>query len=308
MPDAEVRRQRAAYRKGLLRAAAVAALVVAAIGGLAFATIIQRNRAEAEARRADQNFQQADRNADEARKNLTEAERHRLLAEDQKATAEEQRQAALNQQALAEEQRDRAEQQEESNRLLLYAAHMDLAGQAWDSASISQIQELLDRHLPKPGQQDLRGFEWYYLWRLTHSELLNLSHAGMVSSVAFSPSGTILVTAGDADQGVKLWDVATGKELMSLKGHTKIVNQVAFSADGKKLATASNDHTARLWEVATGRELAILKPHTAEVSSVAFSPSDKILATGSYDKTIKLWDVATGQESLTLNRPADRKM
>ena len=75
---------------------------------------------------------------------------------------------------------------------------------------------------------------------------------------------------------------------------------VAFSPDGKTLASGSEDETIKLWDVATGKEQATLKGHTHAVCSVAFSPDGKTLASGSGDKTIKLWDVATGKEQATL--------
>jgi WD40 repeat protein len=75
---------------------------------------------------------------------------------------------------------------------------------------------------------------------------------------------------------------------------------VAFSLDGKRLASASNDQTVKVWDVATGQETLTLKGHTSGVLSVAFSPDGQRLASASNDQTVKVWDIATGQETLTL--------
>ena len=86
---------------------------------------------------------------------------------------------------------------------------------------------------------------------------------------------------GKRGQTIKLWDVATGKEQATLNGNTGTVASVAFSPDGKTLASGSIDKTIKLWDVATGKELATLKGHTDVVWSVAFSPDGKTLASGS---------------------------
>ena len=75
---------------------------------------------------------------------------------------------------------------------------------------------------------------------------------------------------------------------------------MAFSPDGKRLASASQDETVKVWDAATGQETLTLKGHTSGVMSVAFSPDGKRLASASMDGTVKVWDAATGQETLTL--------
>src|SRR5262245_36796004 len=200
-------------------------------------------------------------------------------------------------------ERDKVTQQELSNRRLLYAAHMNLAMQAWEAAHFMRMQELVESHIPKPGEEDMRGFEWYYLWRLCHRDLPNLK--GQIYSVAFSPDGKRL-TSGSADRTVKLWDAVAVQELATLIGHGDAVLSVAFSPDGKRLATGSQDRTVKLWDVATGKELLTLKGHSGGVLSVSFSPDGKRLTTGSHDGAVKLWDAATGQELGALKEQSHR--
>ena len=80
---------------------------------------------------------------------------------------------------------------------------------------------------------------------------------------------------------MRLWDVQTGEQLATLKGHTDGVYSVAFSPDGSTLASGSADNTVRLWDVQTGEQLRTLEGHTDGVTSVAFSPDGSTLASGS---------------------------
>ena len=202
----------------------------------------------------------------------------------------------------------KAIEQARVNRRLLYAAQMNLAEQAWETTNIARLRDLVESQQPRQGdrgEEDLRGFEWYYLWRLYHhnGELFSLRHAKEVWSVAFSPDGSKLA-AGDDDGKVKLWDTATGKELAALSGHAKGISSVAWPRDGQKLVTASYDQTARLWDAATGQSLATLKGHSKRVNAAAFSPDGKKVATGSDDGTVKLWDAVTGSEVMTIRSHA----
>lgn len=100
---------------------------------------------------------------------------------------------------------------------------------------------------------------------------------------------------------------APGKELLlTLRGHSGDVDSVAFSPDGKRLATASNDQTAKVWDAESGKELLTLRGHLDAVSGVTYSPDGKHLATTSDDQTAKVWDAESGQELLTLRGHSDR--
>jgi WD40 repeat protein len=89
-------------------------------------------------------------------------------------------------------------------------------------------------------------------------------------------------------------------ELYVQTGHAESVSSVAFSPDGKILASGSYDKTIKLWSVETGAELRTLRGETDAIQSVAFSPDGKTLASGNFEKTIKLWSVETGAELRTL--------
>ena len=125
-------------------------------------------------------------------------------------------------------------------------------------------------------------------------------HSSFSNGVAFSPDGKRLATAS-ADQTVKVWDSASGQELLTLKGHAGEVMCVAFSPNGKWLATASHDQTVKVWDAANGQESLTLKGHTGVITSVAFSSDGKRLASASYDKSVILWDATSGRLTRTFN-------
>src|SRR5205807_2107739 len=109
-----------------------------------------------------------------------------------------------------------------------------------------------------------------------------VGHTGSVRSLTVSPDGKLLASAAQ-DWTVRLWDGATGKEKIALKGHPEGAQSVVFSPDGKLLASAGGDKVVRVWDVATGKETAVLKGHTDCVFSLAFSPDGKLLASGGLD-------------------------
>jgi WD40 repeat protein len=129
-------------------------------------------------------------------------------------------------------------------------------------------------------------------------------HASWVNSLAFSPDGALLASAGE-DRTVRLWTAATGTVIRTLTGHKGGVNAVAFSPDGGLLASAAAEETVRLWDVATGALVDALTLHRGGVLAVAFSPDGAMLASAGADHTIRLWDTATGARVRVLAGHAD---
>ncbi len=128
--------------------------------------------------------------------------------------------------------------------------------------------------------------------------LILKGHTDSVLCVACSPHGRLLAS-GSRDGTIRLWNLASQREVRQLQGHTGYILSLAFSPDGCVLASGSVDKTIRLWDIANGKQrLHITNPAdiASRVWSVAFSPDGDILATGSGNNLIQLWDVASGQE------------
>src|SRR5207248_336725 len=85
-----------------------------------------------------------------------------------------------------------------------------------------------------------------------------------------------------------------GQQPLTIKGHLGWIGAVAFSPDGKTLASGCSDNILRLCDAATGQNPRLLKGHSDYVDAVAFSPDGKFIATGSYDKTARLWEISGG--------------
>ena len=133
------------------------------------------------------------------------------------------------------------------------------------------------------------------LKRRPNAPRLTLHVPGWVAGVAIDHDR---LAVASSDSRARLFDLKSGRELLTLKGHEDAV--AAVQVRGRVIATGSYDHAAALWDAASGKLLHRLTGHRGPVMALAFSPDQSTLATGSIDGTIKLWNVANGRQKATL--------
>jgi WD40 repeat protein len=128
------------------------------------------------------------------------------------------------------------------------------------------------------------------------------THRSYIFAAGWSPDSKRVGTAG-FDNVAVIWDAASGKKLMTLKGHSAGLRFISWSPDGKKIATAADDRTVRIWDARSGAQIKVLTGHSSAVFCVVWSPDGRKLAssgcndlhsTEKSDDTIRIWDYATG--------------
>ena len=252
------------------------------------------------------------------------AQLHAAAARANEGMAQDRKREADDAREKAEKRSDDLAALNEKLRRLNYITDMNLARHAWDENNVTLADELLERHRPKPGKTDLRGFEWHYLRRLQHRDLRTVNaHVGPATTVAWTPDGKRLVSIGTTDRGtgptapgeIKLWDAVTLTPLaLRLEGATDKVVRGALSPDGKLLAAGCSDKMIRVWNLETGEQIATLEGHTVDLSwLVAFSPDGKHLASRAVDPIasriglnnsaeIRIWDLDTRKAIVSIDK------
>ncbi|MGE3777261.1 MAG: hypothetical protein AB7F89_08760, partial [Pirellulaceae bacterium] len=272
---------------------------------------------------------------------------NRLISEEQERTktaleqSEIQEVKATQNARVADEQRAIAQAQRDETVKQLYVANMQIANQEWKDKRAARAREILASYLPERHQgPDLRGWEWNYLWRLSHSELRVIETPSSQLSLAFTPDGQTLVTGGE-EGTLRFWSGDGERELRAIRAHHGRIQKLFMSPDGKSLLTSSNDGTVKLWDVASavelhtfpghkngdygityspdstkiviafnqivifdasaGTEVRRLNGHDRPVTQVAFFDQGRRLISSGGDLSTRIWNVETGEELANLN-------
>ncbi len=189
----------------------------------------------------------------------------------------------------------RAQQMERVALKRFYASQTNLIHQACVAGDRARALRLLDGLRLKVGDEDLRTFEWYYLWRLCHQGcrgVLN-GHEGTVAAVVFLPDGRTLAS-GSHDGTVRLWDIETKREVHRFPERVAC-HSLAISPDGRLLAAGRGDGAIIVWELDKRTERLRLAAGAA-VRTVTFSPDGGYLASGDDNRRVRIWRVANGAE------------
>jgi WD40 repeat protein/transcriptional regulator with XRE-family HTH domain len=216
-------------------------------------------------------------------------------AQNNAATAQAAKDNALNAQATSEAERLRAENEQ------YLATSRELAIAAVSNLEVDQERSLLLALHALATAHTVEAESALHSAVQASRVKLTLDHGAGVWSIAYSPDGTRLATAS-GDETVKIWDAATGQELLSFSTlGAGFVDEpyIRFSPDGTRLASVHDDMTVRIWDAASGEELLRLSGYP--FWNIAWNQAGTRLATADDDGLAKVWDAATGKELLTLS-------
>ena len=294
-PPSSVYRFRKMVRRNKVGFVAATAIVVALLLGIALATsgFVQARREAVAASEARDLAEAAER--DQARLRVA-AETAQVAAENAKIAAEGARESEASQRraaeaALLESERQRAEGLVSEGDALRVAGRLSEARARIEDAYTKFVGAKLSPFSAELGLCDLNAASPPCLMTYENSK-------SAVFGIACSPDGRTALTAND-DGTLTLWELATGRQLRTFRGHTGRALCVAFSPDGRTALSGSLDHTLKLWDVESGNLVRTFTGHTGNVWSVAISADGRTAVSGSSDHTMKLWDLASGRNIRT---------
>jgi WD40 repeat protein/serine/threonine protein kinase len=192
----------------------------------------------------------------------------------------------------------RAARGEAAARNHLYGARLNLAQRYWQDGHPERMLDLLGAYYPpRPGEDDLRGFEWYYQWGLAHSDRCRFPGH---TAVAVAPKGRLLAAPG-SNGTICLWEFAGARGEITLPcevfpGHKGGVTCVAFHPQGNLLVSGGQDGVIRRWYLTMGPPFPPLQGHDKEVTALAVSPDGNLLASAGHDGRLLLWDATGGRQ------------
>jgi WD40 repeat protein len=270
MPDAELRRQRAAYRRGLWRAGLLGGVLLFLIVALAVNEI--------------------------RRQKLVREIAQRLLS-------------AAQPQILADEIGNAYASTDEAEnliRMLAYKNQIKQAQEAWEESNVSRVEELLNLCKPKVGEPDLRGFEWYYLWQMSHQESQSLKREYQIAALQMLPDnkriaiGEILPST-DSEKSryrIEIRDLDRGVIAKRFDTHPRgLFGKLIFTHDSRRILMDSSDNVARLLDTESGETLEIFKGRNEPLSAISISRDDQRVVTGDMRGILQFYEFGKGQKS-----------
>ncbi len=243
---------------------------------------------------ADRKFQQAQNQARSAQQQYLQAQERVLVASAQLAQVNRDRAATERDKVAAEQQ------------FRLAAAQQQKAERAARQAEIAQETILAVNRLERSGEVASNNFQFGQI-----PALVEAIQVGEAAKALAQKKGRAGFAANPLYALQTMLDTVENRagqpwQHQTLLAHQDSVRTAAFSPDGKRIVTASEDKTARVWDAETGREIASLNGHQSSVRTAAFSPDGKRIVTASEDKTGRVWDAETGREIASLNGHQDR--
>ncbi|MFN9713363.1 MAG: protein kinase domain-containing protein [Planctomycetota bacterium] len=303
--------QQQATRKLQRMLAGLAAVALFALGASVVAGLFWQ-RATVARNQAQANETLARNNAERADKNAQEAEQQAALAIEQKQLAEQNLIKTQNAERETAVARDIADQKAELASRNLYFAEMRLAQKSfYDYRSVQRMRDLLGNWVPKSGETDRRGWEWFYLNSLAYRNVRTLTgkESNLQSrALAWHPRSKRLADGVITGQ-IRIWDLESETPTLVLDTPNSSYSfwarhWIDWNVEGDKLAAGFQDKTVRVWNTVTGDELLVLEGLTSSVMCVSFNRDGSRIAACGTDGRICFWDVANGRLILSLSHPS----